>query len=189
MLIGLCGAAGAGKNAVAEILRAKHGFVHFGFADPLYRAVSAVTGLSVDSLRDRRLKETTIDWIGKSPRQLLQTMGTEWGRQMVRDDLWIEIAMRQAAKAHEYLRGRGGVAITDCRFENEAVAIKQAGEGNVIWRVERRSTCLSPEAAKHSSEAGIPEYLVDAVIDNNGTLADLAEHVNAALQRLPAHIM
>lgn len=187
MLIGLCGAAGAGKNAVAEVLRARHGFMHFGFADPLYAAVATITGLSEDTLRDRRQKEQTIDWVGKSPRQLLQTLGTEWGRQMVRDDLWIQIGLRQAAKCQECLRGRGGVAITDCRFENEATAIKE--QGGVIWRVHRRAACLAADTAKHSSEAGIPEYLVDVVIDNNGTLQDLAGRVNAALDRLPANIM
>ena len=187
MLIGLCGAAGSGKNAVAEILRAKHGFMHFGFADPLYAALATITGLSEDTLRDRRQKERPIEWIGKSPRQLLQTLGTEWGRTMVRDDLWIQIALQRAAKCQECLRGRGGVAITDCRFENEATAIKD--HGGVIWRVERRAVCLMGDTASHSSEAGIPEYLVDAVIDNNGTLRDLADRVDAALERLPANII
>lgn len=189
MLIGLCGAAGAGKNAVAEILERKYGYMHFGFADPLYRAISAITGVPESILRDRTAKERTIDWIGKSPRQLLQTMGTEWGRQMVRDDLWIQIAMRKATNFEAMLRGAGGVAITDCRFENEAVAIKELRPSNVIWRVERRATCLAEDTARHSSEAGIPDYLVDTVIDNNGSLDDLTASVDAALRRLPAHIM
>lgn len=180
MLIGLCGAAGAGKNAVAEILRAEHGFDHFGFADPLYAALATITGLSEDDLRDRNQKERPIEWIGKSPRQLLQTLGTEWGRQMVRDDLWVQIGLRKAADI-------GAAVITDCRFENEAVAIKQAG--GVVWRVERRFACLAADTARHASEAGIPEYLVDAAIDNNGTLQDLAARVNANLYRLPANIM
>ena len=187
MLIGLCGAAGAGKNAVAEILRAKHGYIHFGFADPIYKAVATITGLSEDDLRDRNQKERPIEWLGKSPRQLLQTLGTEWGRQTVRDDLWIQIAMRQAAKCEEYLRGRGGVALTDCRFENEAAAIKD--RGGVIWRVERSAVCLAADTAQHSSEAGIPDFLVDAAIDNNGTLRDLADRVDATLHRLPANII
>lgn len=187
MLIGLCGAAGAGKNAVAEILQNAHGYMHFGFADPLYRAVETITGVPVERLRDRRTKEEPIEWIGRSPRQLLQTLGTEWGRQMVRDDLWIQIAMQKVVRCQAALRGRGGVAITDCRFDNEAVAIK--GAGGVIWRVERRSSCLASDTARHSSEAGVADYLVDAVVDNGGTLHDLATRVNAALTRLPTNIM
>lgn len=187
MLIGLCGAAGAGKNAVAEILQNTHGFMGFAFADPLYRAVEAITGVPAERLRDRKLKEEPIGWIGRSPRQLLQSLGTEWGRQMVRDDLWIQIAMQKVVRCQAALRGRGGVAITDCRFDNEAVAIKEAG--GIIWRVDRRGSCLAGDTASHSSEAGIAEYLIDAVIENNGTLHDLANRVNAAMPTLQANIM
>jgi hypothetical protein len=80
------------------------------------------------------------------------------------------------------LRGAGGVALTDVRFINEAEAIKTAG--GQIWRVERRQRCLAEDAAQHSSEAGIPEFLVDSVIDNTGTLDALCSRVDAAMKRL-----
>lgn len=169
-ILGLTGAAGAGKNTVADVLF-RHGFANFGFADPVYRAVGAVLGVSPDSLRDRATKEKPIEWLGKSPRELLQTLGTEWGRSMVRDDIWIQLAMRQVQKVLEYQKGRGGVILTDVRFPNEAEAIRAAG--GRIWRVVRSAECLAAEAAKHSSEAGLPDELIDRVIENNGTQADL----------------
>lgn len=172
-VLGLTGAAGSGKNTVADILM-RHGFVNFGFADPVYRAVGAVLGVSTESLRDRDAKEKPIDWLGKSPRDLLQTLGTEWGRNMVRDDIWIQIAMRQA---QETLQNRRGVVLTDVRFQNEAEAIRAAG--GTIWRVVRSVECLAAGAAKHSSEAGLPAELVDHVIENNGTKADLDAAVMA----------
>ena len=30
-------------------------------------------------------------WGGKTPRYLMQTLGTEWGRMMVDGDLWVEL--------------------------------------------------------------------------------------------------
>lgn len=169
-IIGLTGPAGAGKNTVAELLF-RHGYANFGFADPIYRAVSAILGVSQDALRDRATKEQPIGWLDKSPRELLQTLGTDWGRAMVRDDIWIQIAMRQVEKTLAYQRGVGGVILTDVRFANEAEAIRAAG--GVIWKVTRDATCLAAAASKHSSEAGLPEDLVDAVIENHGTVADL----------------
>jgi hypothetical protein len=182
MLIGLCGPAGCGKNSVADHLQARYGWIQFGFADPIYAAVSTITGIPVEKLRERSTKEKAIEWLGKSPRELLQTLGTEWGRDTISQDIWITIAMRQVDACQRYLRGAGGVALTDVRFANEVEAIKAAG--GQIWRVDRRQRCLADDAAQHSSEAGIPDYLVDAVIDNTGTLDALHKRVDAAMKRL-----
>lgn len=179
MLIGLCGAAGAGKNTVAEALCLKYGWIQFGFADPVYAAVSAATGIPVQRLRDRSMKEQPIEWLGKSPRELLQTLGTEWGRNLVRSDIWVQVAMRQVDACRQHACS---VVLTDVRFENEADAIKSAG--GLVWRVVRGSSSLSAQAAKHSSEAGIPDYLVDSVIENRGTIHDLSLAVDAAIKRL-----
>lgn len=175
-IIGLTGAAGAGKNTVADILF-RHGFTNFGFADPVYRAVASILGVSQDSLRDRAAKEQPIDWLGKSPREMLQTLGTEWGRNTIRDDIWIQIAMRQVEKVIAYQKGQGGVILTDVRFENEAAAIKAAG--GTIWKVVRDAACLAADAAKHSSEAGVPDRLIDEVVENSGSVADLEAAVMA----------
>lgn len=175
-ILGLTGAAGAGKNTVADILF-RHGFTNFGFADPVYRAVASVLGVSPDLLRDRAAKERPIEWLGKSPRELLQTLGTEWGRNTIRDDIWIQIAMRQVEKVLAYQKGQGGVILTDVRFTNEAAAIKAAG--GTIWKVVRNVECLASDAAKHSSESGLPEDCIDEVIENNGSRADLEAAVMA----------
>ena len=175
MIIGLCGAAGSGKNAVASILRRNHSFGVIAFADPIYDAVAAITGMHRRELEDRTIKERVIPWLGKSPRELLQTLGTEWGRNTVRDDIWIQRAMRAA---RDYRR----VAICDCRFANEAEAIRRAG--GFVWQVRRQAAGLAGSAGRHASEAGIPDDLVDLRIDNDGSLADLEMAVNAARDTL-----
>jgi hypothetical protein len=177
MLIGLCGAAGAGKNTVAELLTDSNGapFAQIAFADPLYECVSTITGLPVARLKDREVKETVIPWLGKSPRQMLQTLGTEWGRGAVHPEIWIRIAMERAAQHLSF----NGVVITDVRFDNEAQAIVDAG--GEVWRVTRPGwRCLAEEAAAHQSEAGVSEYLIARTIDNSGTLDDLRKHLFTA---------
>ena len=181
MIIGLCGLAGSGKDEVAAILSRRYRFAAISFAGPIYKAVSEITGLPPDRLKDREQKERPIPWLGKSPRELLQTLGTEWGRQMVRDDIWVKIAMRRASEQERY--GWHSV-ITDVRFDNEAEVILEAG--GQVWRVERPGAGLSGQAAGHPSEAGISNHLIDQVIRNAGTLDDLEEAVDAAFHRLPS---
>lgn len=183
-LVGLCGVAGSGKDEVGRILSSRHRCAIISFAGPLYAAISEFTGLSPAELKDRSRKEETIEWVGKSPRELLQSLGTEWGRGMVRSDIWVRIGMRRAA---ECIENGWGVAITDVRFENEAEAIREAG--GEVWMVARDSAGLQGATGSHSSEAGIPGRLVDAVIENNGSLDDLAAAVDAAAASLQTRTM
>ena len=172
MIIGVCGAAGAGKGSVAKILEGR-GFATLSFADPLYAAVSAITGLTVAELQDRGRKEEPIGWIGSSPRRLLQTLGTDWGRNMIHEEIWVVATMQRMLPGGDY-------CIPDVRFVNEAAAIK--ARGGVVWRVDRpcRST-LESAAAAHESERGIPPEYLDAVIANDGTLADLEAAISGLL--------
>lgn len=177
MIIGICGAAGAGKDTVALRLNG-HGFFRVAFADPLYEMVSAMTGLSVAELSDRDAKEREIDWLGVSPRRLLQSLGTEWGRQHVSEDVWIRLALRTARVASR-------AVIPDVRFDNEAQAIRAAGGS--VWRVVRPGvSCLDPSTAQHASERGIAPELIDDVILNDGDIGRLYGRVDEAIQKATA---
>lgn len=174
MLIGLCGAAGSGKDTVASILRETAQFYRVAFADPLYEMISVVTGLLPEDLQDRELKEAEIDWIGKSPRQLLQTLGTEWGRGMVSESIWIDIGMRRIDRL---LADGRNVVVTDVRFDNEAAAIK--GAGGEVWQIVRGEGCVRGVSMRHASEAGVAQTLVDRVVGNWSTLEKLRQTVAA----------
>jgi len=91
-LIGLTGPAGSGKDTVARLLCEQHGFVQIAFADPLRAMLKAGLGLTDEHFNNREDKEAPLEWLGKSPRQLLQTLGTEWGRRQVHPHLWLELA-------------------------------------------------------------------------------------------------
>lgn len=192
MLIGLTGAAGAGKDTVADHLFKGHGCLKLALADPLYAMISAMTGLPVEKMADRKVKESDIAWIGTSPRRLLQTLGTEWGRGTLGDDIWIKNLFRRI-DAYSAAMGRCGdkasFVVTDVRFANEAQAIRQRG-GHIVEIVRPMPLAGVPEEARqHSSEAGIPDELVDVTIVNDTDIAGLLGRVDKAIEWLLADTM
>ena len=178
MLIGLCGPAGAGKDTVAGLLTDSDrcSFQQLAFADPLYECISVITGISPAGLQKRDVKEAVIPWLGKSPRQMLQSLGTEWGREMIHPQIWIRITMERVIP---HLAVGRGVVITDVRFDNEAKAVIDAG--GEVWKVTRPGwECLDAGTAGHQSEAGISAHLIARTIDNSGSLDDLRRQLVAA---------
>ena len=172
-IIGFCGPAGAGKDLAASMVPWGH---RIAFADPLYQGLAVMLGIPEGVLRDRSAKEMPLVDFGSSPRQLLQTLGTEWGRQMIRPDIWLRVAFwrwEQAAAA-----GMGLIVVPDVRFEDEARQIR--AEGGEVWLIHRPG--VHPVAA-HSSEAGLPLRLIDRLIVNDGTVDQLRERVEGTFSR------
>lgn len=167
-VVGITGRAGAGKNAVASMIP---GAFVIGLADPLYAMLSVMLDIPEAILRQRKFKESPIPWVGKSVRQLLQTLGTEWGRGHVCDDIWIRLLDRRITKLIE--SGITTIAVADVRFENEADYIRQ-DRGGSVWHVLRPGV---EGPAEHASEHGIMQAIWDRVIDNDGTLDDLRKAV------------
>lgn len=167
-IIGLTGAARSGKDTFASFLVENHGYKRLAFADTLREMVSLMTGLTPAELSDGALKETPIEWLGgKSPRQLMQTLGTEWGRDSVCPDVWLNIVAQRLRQARQ--EGFIGVVITDVRFDNEAEFIRSRG-GWVVQIVRPSATPV----AQHASERGISEDLIDETFVNDGSLRDVA---------------
>jgi len=173
MFIGLHGRAQAGKDTVAAIL-ARQGYVKVAFATPIKDAL-VYTGLVRREQFEGPAKEKPLPDLGVSPRQLMQTLGTEWGRKLVREDLWICLVDRAV---QQYLKFTKHIVITDVRFENEADYVRRMGGG--VWHIDRP---LPPNvAALHPSEHGIAIWPgVDSWVDNSAGLEQLEDQVRRAL--------
>jgi hypothetical protein len=170
-LIGLAGRAGSGKTAVAGMIP---GAVVLQLADPMYAMLAVMLGVPESLLRDQGYKATVVPGLGKTVRQLLQTLGTEWGRENVGPGVWIHLLEQRVKQL-----ANGGVrtiAVADVRFANEVEAIR-AFPGGEVWRVERSGAAA---ADAHSSEAGVSSDFVDRKIRNDGSLQDLRAVVEAA---------
>lgn len=108
-------------------------------------------------------------------RAFLQRTGTEAGRKLVRDSLWVDLAMNRARNAS------GHAIITDTRFPNEAQAVRDAG--GVLVRVVRPG--LPRPANEHASETSLDGWGDwDHVVVNDGTKADLHADAIAFAERL-----
>lgn len=172
MRIGLVGLAGSGKSEVARVLTEEFDFVRVKFADPLKNMLRTMladighTAEDVERYLEGDLKEGLVDGIGHlgaTARHLMQTLGTEWGRNAVHPDLWMSL---WAAKAERFAH----VVADDVRFENEVAAIRAAG-GKIIKVVRDEVKAV----AAHVSEELQAEP--DLHIYNSGTLDDLRKKV------------
>ena len=173
-LIGITGRARSGKDTAAGYLSHQHGLVRYSFADPMKAAAKAMFGLTEDHVNGH-LKETVIPWLGVSPRRILQTLGTEWGRETVRNDLWVVLAQRQweiISVATEQTF-HGGMIVPDVRFEDEAAFIRE--NGGTLIHIQRED---AQQIEAHKSEAGVELRFGDWLIKNDGAIADLHEQLD-----------
>lgn len=170
-LIGLIGAARVGKDTVAEHLHGEHCYNRYAFADPMKDMLEVVFG---DKFRDGG-REAPIEWLGKSPRYLLQTLGTEWGRTCVHPELWTVLAEQEWLKTKA--RGNAiGLVISDVRFHNEADMILR--NGGELWHILRDG---APVVNAHISEQHSWDDYPRTKIFNNTSLDALHATVDSIL--------
>lgn len=170
--VGLVGPAGAGKTTAAQCLT-KRGFARERFAGPLKDMMRAV-GLT-DEQVEGDLKEEPCELLcGKSPRVAMQTLGTEWGRETIGQDIWVRLWLHR-------VRHMGLVVADDVRFPNEVAAIRNYADKSVIIRIERPDV-TGTQHSNHVSETH--ELPFDALVLNNGTPDDLARKIFSMVQAL-----
>lgn len=150
-LVGICGKAGVGKDTLAVPFH-DYGFRQFSFAHPLKMAVEFLFGISGYSINDRELKDSTNHFWHKSPREMLQFVGTDICREYFGPDFWIRRMELEFILHFNTPQGVRAV-ISDVRFTNEAEWILAAG-GKLIY-LTRPSLSGTVGIPSHPSEAGI----------------------------------
>ena len=136
-----------------------------------------------------------------TPRYALQTLGTEWGRNCY-SQVWVDYAIRIHKKLQEghygYEQKRGlysvsflagqpepmmvpktNVVISDVRFLNEVIGIKNAG--GFVFRVKRPGADGNVGIKGHASEEeqkAIHDDMLDGTILNNRDIDHLYEVIN-----------
>ena len=91
-IIGLTGQPFNGKDTAARYLADVHGFHPIAFADPLRAGLKAMLGLTDADFSPER-KERVIHWLGKTPVQLLESLGTTWGQTELYLQVWCDRAV------------------------------------------------------------------------------------------------
>lgn len=169
-VIALAGPAGAGKSTAAAYLVREHGYTLVKFASGL-KAMMKVIGLT-DAHIEGHLKEVPCKLLcWRTPRHAMQTIGTEWGRNLIGADFWANVWFDVAA---DVLDQGGRVVVDDCRFENEAEKVRELG--GIVVRLEGRG---GGSGSGHPSEAGL--QVVDYTLENVGSVKDLEERWGSVL--------
>lgn len=166
ILIGLTGRARSGKSTAAEHLTSTYLLEQYAFADPLRHGLMAIFNLDHTDFEGDR-KEQPLGWLDRSPRQLMQSMGTDWARNTVHSDVWVKLAEQNLDYITQSLGAVTGFVVSDVRFENEAEFIRQRG-GTVINIFRPDTQAVNP----HISEAGITANPADLTLTNYGTIEE-----------------
>ena len=180
MIIGLSGYAQSGKDSIGAILVKNYGFTRCAFADALKEMAYQLNPIVVTSIdeniplgvdtnlyvKNTRLQDV-VDNNGwedakKLPeiRRLLQVLGTEAGRKILGENIWVDTVLNKVKDKN--------VVITDCRFPNEAKALKNSG--GFVVRVERPGMAA---INNHLSETSLDGWPFDLIVLNGGTLESL----------------
>jgi len=195
MIIGLLGYIGSGKGTVGDILADEYGFQRESFAKSVKDALAPIFGwdrnlLEGDTVQSRAFREQPDAYwsnvMGRdfTPREALQLMGTEAGRNVFHPAIWVHSLERRLKEGKNYV-------ITDTRFPNEIEMIHRIG-GKIV-RVKRGpepewyqeaydvNTGNTTSSYKqkllnfdvHYSEWAWIGQPVDVTIENDGTLQQL----------------
>lgn len=152
MIIGIVGKKQVGKDTLAKWICSNHGFTRMGLADPIKEMISVMLDVPIDEMENQ--KESIEPITGKTFRYLFQTLGTEWGRDTVREDLWVKLLEKRAKQTKN-------VVISDIRLENEADFVRR--NHGLIIHVFRETGLID----NHKSENGVAVVGGDEVIMNN----------------------
>jgi hypothetical protein len=182
-LIALTGYKRSGKSTVADYLVEKYYFRRLRFANKL-KEMLKVLGLNEQYIDSR--KEIELDELcGKTTRYAMQTLGTEWGRKLIGDDIWVKQLQKEMNICiNNDIRK---FVIDDLRFENEEKFINSLRCNYyyslpfnlnffkvIIIKIERNG-CIETD---HESETYIKSIIQDWTIYNDLSKEDLYKSVD-----------
>lgn len=202
IVIGLCGAEGAGKSTAARILQDEYNGIIVPFAAPLKQMLEALGVPPAHLYGSPEAKAEALEMLGgNSARYAMQTLGTEWGRQCMGPEFWAAIWRAKVADMAAKMAGRHGallIVADDVRFPSEVDAI-HAASGRVYcvtrnaahYAEDRRRAKSAPlrawrrvlELAGRAPHAST-QYAaldVDGVIENGGGIDVLRANVAMAV--------
>ena len=191
MIIGISGKAGSGKDTAAKMLEVLYANPDISYEDFVNKRYKNFADIQIvhfaDSLKEtaqvlfrigewetntQEGKKTTINWIGKTVRELLQGIG-QGLRDAIDPNLWVKILFANTEDWSNYI-------IADVRYPNEVYAIKK--RNGILIRIDRKGA----GAGNHSSETALDNYKEwDVHIENNGSIEDLFETMRIFIKNYP----
>jgi hypothetical protein len=202
MIVGFVGFIGSGKGTAGDILEQEYGFTKESFAKGVKDIAAVMFGwprhmLEGDTDESRVWREKPSDyWTRKfgrtfTPREALQLVGTEVGREIFHENFWVMNLENRINTDKNYV-------ITDVRFPNEIKWIQNSG--GIVIEIQRgenptwydsiyheddneyRRDYMKKHNVHESEWAWVGHFMNDT-IQNNGTKNDLKRNVISALTK------
>jgi hypothetical protein len=169
--IAFIGKAQSGKDTAGSRLVQRWAFTRLAFADPLKRMALQInpyipTGYGVTVRLESLIADVGWDYAKTNypeVRRVLQHTG-----QTIREydaDFWVRVLMDKVTAADAW---NMPVVVTDCRYRNEAEALKAAGF--ILVRIKRPDLT---SADAHASENDLNDFPADETLINGGSVFDL----------------
>lgn len=196
MIIGIAGKMGCGKdyvcnNLVVPLLKNMNKrFLQVSFADQIKINVMTKDRISFDDVYVSKTTKT---------RKLLQTEGTEYGRDIFGDDIWINYFDNWLSVYKS--RGIDVFICTDVRFKNEIEYIQKCG--GIILKVNAFSRNLKrlfkesggnlnvfKDLQSHRSECDLDDIsddVYDMIIENDQDDSDILEYYTLLYNKIYKH--
>lgn len=178
----ICGKAGAGKTYAAKYFMEKFGYCQAKFAHPVYAIARNYFGMQ------------------NKDRKLLQTIGTDAGRDTIDQDIWVNrfVQDTQIAKITSQLLGLPDVFFIcdDCRFPNEHEVLKNSGWIGIYLdapddiraeRLKNRDGDAQISTLGHSSETSIDLFKDELIrIDSSKSLEETYAQLDNLIENIGA---
>lgn len=176
LIIGIIGRKGSGKDTMADRIiqiSSPNTTIKYSLANPIKNACRDLFRLTDDQLYDETEKERPDHrWNHRSPRQLMQWLGTDVFREQFGTDFWLQHA-RWAID--DLARVYRVIIIPDIRFTNEASFVRSF-KNHLLIRIHRDSGDGDPHTSETEMDT-IPTDWVDTVIYNQSSLSKFYENI------------
>lgn len=178
MLIAICGHKFSGKSTVARLLHNATGYPIVSFADKLKDITCILSGCTREDLEDYDFKELVYvpsylrPYCGNAEKPTFRAFLQHFGSEVMRgvnDNIWIDCTLSNCGE---------DCIVSDCRFPNEAKAVK--ARGGIVIKVVREGC----GGDSHQSETRIDEIVPDYTLWNDSTLDNLVANVDSLVRLL-----
>ena len=159
ILIGFAGPAKSGKTYMANTVKEHYGLNRaeiISFADPIRDMLSVLVG---SDIRKDELKEIPHkNLCNQTIRRAMQTLGTEWGLNLIGKDIWVNVFEKKISQTKAQL-----VLVPDVRFDIEAESIFK-NNGKILYLSPNEELHSEIDESNHISESGLSVNILDKCI-------------------------
>lgn len=177
MFVGIVGYSKSGKSVISRELNNLWGFKQVNFADSLKRGLSISLRVPLEWFIEPSEKEKEREeFYGASARQVMQKIGTEGFRNLIGQEVWVDVWERYLA---EITPVPTRVVVDDIRFLEELSRLRSLN-AKVIGVVRPNIIPMS-----HESERNIKNLLclTDYTLKNDKSLSVFKEEIKSFFSR------